>query len=239
MNHALSKRLVAEAFGTGLLAVSAVGSTAMAGAMTDSPALIALCVAISCSAALYVLLELLGPISGGHLNPAVSLAMLLQGKILRNEAAAYVCMQTVGGVLGVVFVHVTFGLPLLSAGVHVRTGYPIWIGEAAATFGLIFTIFLALRFRPNSVSAFVGLYVLSVTLFAPSSFVNPATTIAKAFTDSLAGIRPVDVLAFVVSQCLGSLLAVGFARWLTAAPPTPNPLTLMSSPLNESTPERI
>ncbi len=217
MNHSLSKRLVAEAFGTGLLAVSAVGSAAMAGAMTDVPALVVLCVAISCGAALYVLLELLGPISGGHLNPAVSLAMLLQGQIPRKEAAAYVSMQTIGGVLGVVFVHVTFGLPLLSVGVHVRTGFPVWIAEAASTFGLIFTIFLGLRFRPNTVSAFVGFYVLSVTLVASSSFANPATTIARAFTDSLAGIRPVDVLAFVVSQCLGSLLAVGFARWLTAA----------------------
>ncbi|AVH44981.1 MIP family channel protein [Agrobacterium tumefaciens] len=216
VNPSLLKRLVAEFLGTALLTVSVVGSAVMASAMTDVPALVMLCVAISCSAALFVLLELLGPISGGHFNPAVSLAMLLEREIPRNEAVAYMCMQTIGALLGVVFVHITFGLPLLSVGIHVRTGFPVWIAEAVSTFGLIFTVLLGNRFRPNSVSAFVGVYVLSLTLFASSSFANPATTIARAFTDSLAGIRPVDVLAFVFSQCLGSWLAVGLARWLTS-----------------------
>ncbi|MCV9999351.1 aquaporin [Pararhizobium sp. YC-54] len=216
MKTKLTHRLFAEVLGTCILTASVVGSALMADRMTDIPALVMLCVAVSCAAALFVLLELLGPISGGHFNPAVSLAMCLQGRVTRYEAAAYISMQTIGGLLGVVLVHGMFDLPAVSLGVQARTGLSIWLAETASTFGLVFAILFGLRFRPQSVSAIVGIYVLSVTLFAASSFANPATTMARALTATLAGIRPTDVPAFIIAQFLGAMLAVGLARWLTS-----------------------
>lgn len=218
MNPKLAHRLFAEVLGTCMLTISVVGSAVMADRMTDIPAVVMLCVAVSCSATLFVLLELLGPISGGHFNPAVSLAMCLQGRVRRHEAGAYVSMQTIGGALGIVLVHMMFDLSAVSPGMQARTGLSIWLAEAASTFGLVFAILFGLRFRPQSVSAIVGIYVLSVTLFASSSFANPATTIARALTATLAGIRLTDVPAFVIAQLLGALLAVGLARWLASPP---------------------
>ncbi|WP_105385089.1 aquaporin [Neorhizobium alkalisoli] len=216
MSHNLAHRLFAEILGTGLLTVSVVGSAVSADRITDVPALIMLCVAVSCSAALFVLLELLGPISGGHFNPVVTLAMVMQRRARPGASAAYVCVQVVGGVLGIMLVHLMFGLSVISSGIQMRTGFHLWLAEVASTFGLIFTILFGLRFRPQSVSALVGAYVLSVTLFAPNSFANPATTIAGAFSATLAGIRPTDVVAFILAQLLGCLLAVGLARWLVS-----------------------
>ncbi|CAN7661131.1 aquaporin [Pararhizobium sp. LjRoot238] len=223
MSYRITHRLFAEAFGTATLTAAIVGSAVMASRLTDNPAAAQLCVAVSCSAVLFVMLELLAPISGGHFNPAVSLAMLMQGAVRRREALAYVCAQLAGGILGIVLVHLMFEFPPISIGTHVRNGYAQWLAEAVSTFGLVFAILQGLKLRPQSVPAIVGIYVLSVTLFASTSFANPATTVARAMTGTLSGIRPADVPAFVVAQLGGCLLAVVLIRWLTSETPSASP----------------
>lgn len=215
----LSRRLAAEFIGTALLLATVVGSGVMGVALADGNDAVALLAnAAATAAVLYVLIEVLGPVSGAHFNPAVTLAFRLRGEIGGREAAAYVAVQLIAAILGVLLAHLMFELPLLQPGIRVRTGGAQWASEAVATFGLVLTILLGVRHRPAAVPALVAAWIFAAYWFtASTSFANPAVTVARALTQTFAGIRPDDVAAFVVAQVTGALLA-GFAcHWLVGA----------------------
>jgi glycerol uptake facilitator-like aquaporin len=168
---------------------------------------------------LWVLIELLGPVSGGHFNPAVSLAFAWRGALPRSEAAMYICAQIAGAAVGVVLAHLMFDLAPLQLGVKPRTGTGQWLSEAVATAGLLLTILLGQRARPQSVPALVGAYIASAYWFtASTSFANPAVTIARALTTTFAGIRPLDLPGFLLAQAAGTLAALALAPRLSARP---------------------
>jgi glycerol uptake facilitator-like aquaporin len=211
----LARRLVAEALGTGLLVATVVGSGIMADRLTDDGALALLANALPTGAVLIVLVTVLAPISGAHLNPAISLVMALRRALPLLVAALYVLAQLAGAVLGTLLAHAMFALPLLEASRHVRTGSSQWLAEAVATFGLVAVIIGGIRFQPTAVPWLVGLYISAAYWFtASTSFANPAVTIARALTDTFSGIRPVDAPAFIVAQLAGALCAWAFAGWL-------------------------
>jgi len=211
----LRRRLVAEAFGTGLLVATVVGSGIMAERLTQDGALALLANTLPTGAILVVLVTVLGPLSGAHLNPAVSVVMALRRALPTSEAALYVAAQLFGAVVGTMLAHAMFGLPLLEASQHVRTGASQWLAEAVATFGLVAVILGGLRFQPMAVPWLVGLYITAAYWFtASTSFANPAVTVARALTDTFSGIRPIDAPAFVAAQIGGALLAWMLAGWL-------------------------
>ena len=212
----LSRRLAAEFIGTALLLATVVGSGVMGVALADGNDAVALLAnAAATAAVLYVLIEVLGPVSGAHFNPAVTLAFRLRGEIGGRDAAAYVAVQLIAAILGVLLAHLMFELPLLQPGIRVRTGGAQWASEAVATFGLVLTILLAVQHRPAAVPALVAAWIFAAYWFtASTSFANPAVTVARALTQTFAGIRPDDVAGFVVAQVAGALLAVGASGWL-------------------------
>jgi glycerol uptake facilitator-like aquaporin len=187
-----------------------VGSGIMAVNLSQGNDAIALLAnAAATGAALYVLIVLFGPISGAHFNPAVTLAMRVHGGIDTRTALAYVAVQTVGAVLGVLLAHAMFALPLIQPGLHARSGGGQWLSEGVATFGLLLTILLGLRHRAQAVPALVASYIFAAYWFtASTSFANPAVTLARALTQTFAGIRPQDVGGFVIAQLLGTLAAL-------------------------------
>ena len=213
---ALSRRLAAEFIGTALLLAAVVGSGVMGAALSDGNDAVALLAnATATAAVLYVLIEVLGPLSGAHFNPAVTLAFRLRGEIGSRDAAAYIAVQLVAAVLGVLLAHLMFELPLLQPGLRVRTGGAQWVSEAVATFGLVLAIVMGLRYRPAAVPALVASWIFAAYWFtASTSFANPAVTVARALTQTFAGIRPDDVAGFVVAQIAGGLLAVAASSWL-------------------------
>ncbi len=175
----LSRRLAAEALGTALLVATVVGSGVMAASLSQDDALRLLCNAIATGAALVVLIATLGPISGAHFNPAVSLVAALGGTFPRRELVPYIGVQIVGGVVGVVAAHSMFGLPLVDFSMKSRTGWPQWFSEFVATFGLLGVILLGLRFQAIAIPWLVGLYITAAYWFtASTSFANPAVTLA-------------------------------------------------------------
>jgi glycerol uptake facilitator-like aquaporin len=213
----LSRRLTAEFIGTALLLAAIVGSGIMGEALSRGNAAVALLAnAAATAGALYALIVILAPISGAHFNPAVTVVAHLHGGLSRRDAVAYIVVQTVAAIAGVLLAHAMFDLPLLQAGTHVRTGASQWLSEAVATFGLILTIVLGVRHRPAAIPALVASYIFAAYWFtASTSFANPAVTLARALTTTFAGIRPEDVAAFVAAQAVGTLLAikaVGFLR---------------------------
>lgn len=212
------QRTAAEGIGTLFLLATVVGSGIMAARLSaDSIGLALLCNAIATGAILYVLITILGPISGAHFNPAVTLVMRINGALGTAEALAFVAAQIAGGILGVWLAHAMFELPLLQASTTTRTGIAQWLAEGVATFGLIFAILGALRYRADSVAAVVGLYILAAYWFtASTSFANPAVTIARAMSNTFAGIAPADAAPFIVAQLIGALIAAVFGRWLFA-----------------------
>ncbi|WP_011578664.1 MULTISPECIES: aquaporin [Chelativorans] len=213
----LSRRLTAEALGTGILVATVAGSGIMADRLTDDVALALLGNTLPTGAILVVLITILGPISGAHFNPAVTLVFALRREIEANAALAYVVAQVLGGTTGTLLAHAMFELPLLQASQTIRTGSGQWIAETVAAFGLVFTILAGLRFRPDAVAWLVGLYITAAYWFtASTSFANPAVAIARAFTDTFAGIRPIDVPAFIAAQLLGAVLAMIMAGWLAS-----------------------
>lgn len=217
----LSRRLVAEALGTALLVAAVVGSGIMADRLTDDVALALLGNTIPTGAMLVVLITILGPISGAHFNPAVTLVFALRRDIGVNAALGYVAAQILGGIAGAFLAHAMFELPILQISQTVRSGSGQWIAELVATFGLVFTILAGLRFRSNAIPWLVGLYITSAYWFtASTSFANPAVAIARAFSNTFAGIRPVDVPAFIGAELVGALLAMALAGWLLAEPKT-------------------
>jgi glycerol uptake facilitator-like aquaporin len=215
----LSRRLAAEALGTALLVATVVGSGIMADRLTNDVALALLGNTLPTGAILVVLITIFGPISGAHFNPAVTLVFALRREIEASTAAAYVVAQVLGGIAGTLLAHAMFELPLLQASQTVRTGSGQWTAECVAAFGLVFTILAGLRFRPEGVPWLVGLYITAAYWFtASTSFANPAVAIARAFTDTFAGIRPIDVPAFIAAQLVAAIIAMAVAGWLAAEP---------------------
>jgi glycerol uptake facilitator-like aquaporin len=210
----LPQRAVAECLGTAFLLAAVVGSGIMAAKLAGgNGALALLCNTIPTGAILTVLILTFSPISGAHFNPAVSIALALRRELPPGVAAMYIAAQIVGGITGVLAAHAMFELPLWQVSVTIRTGVGQWFAEAVATFGLLLTV-LATR------SAYaIGLYITAAYWFtASTSFANPAVTIARALSDTYAGIAPGGVLAFIAAQIVGALLAVALARWLLDAP---------------------
>lgn len=211
----LSRRLAAEALGTCLLVATVVGSGIMAERLTDDGAVALLANTLPTGAVLAVLIAILGPVSGAHFNPVVSLVMALRRELNAPIAALYAIVQVAGGIAGTLLAHAMFELPLLQASQQVRSGNGQWLSEAVAAFGLVLVILAALRSRPVSVPALVGLYIGAAYWFtASTSFANPAVAIARALTDTFSGIRPLDVPAFIAAQVAGALLAAGLVGWL-------------------------
>lgn len=213
-----SRALAAEFIGSSILFATVVGSGVMAERLAGGNIAVALIGNTAATGAvLYVLITLLGPVSGAHFNPAVTLMLGA-----RRLWLPFIAMQLAGGVLGVVAAHAMFDMPLIAASTHIRTGTGQWIGEFIATFGLLFTIVIGSRQRPDAVPALVALWIVAGYWFTSStSFANPAITIARALTDSFAGIRPIDVPGFVIAQMTGALIAVRVANRLVPSPPTP------------------
>ncbi|MER9254099.1 aquaporin family protein [Mesorhizobium sp. M0598] len=215
----LPRRLVAEALGTALLVATVVGSGIMADKLTDEVALTLLGNTLPTGAILVVLIIIFGPISGAHFNPAVTLVFALRREIETNAALAYVAAQIAGGIAGTFLAHAMFELPILQVSATVRTGSGQWIAELVAAFGLVFTILAGLRSRPDSIPWLVGLYITAAYWFtASTSFANPAVAIARAFSNTFAGIRPADLPGFIAAELLGALLAMALAGWLLAEP---------------------
>ena len=221
MSDSRARRLVAEFLGTAGLLAAIIGSGIMADTLSggnDGVALIGCTAAIG--AALVVLIWLFAPVSGCHINPAVTLAFLLRREIRPGEAALYVAVQAAGGLAGMLATHLMFDLPLLQTATQVRTGVGQWFSEGVATFGLIVTIFGAIRVRPQAVAAAVGLYIFAACWFtASTSFANPAVTLARSFTDTFCGIRPADAPAFVAMQIVSATAATPFCAWLWPGSP--------------------
>lgn len=210
-----ARRLAAEALGTGLLVATVVGSGIMADRLTDDVALALLGNTIPTGAILVALITILGPVSGAHLNPAVTLAFAVRRTITPTMAAAYVIAQIVGAVLGTVVAHLMFDLAPLQFSGTVRTGLPQWFAEVVAAFGLVGVILGGLRFNAAAIAWLVGLYITAAYWFtASTSFANPAVAIGRAFTDTFSGIRPIDLPGFVLAECLGALIAVALFGWL-------------------------
>ena len=174
-----------------------------------------LCNTIPTGAILYVLISVLGPVSGAHFNPVVTLVFRGRGEIDTALAGSYMAAQIAGGCLGTLLAHAMFDLPLLQLSQTVRTGMAQWIAEAVAAFGLIVTILGLVRFNAASIPTAVGLYITSAYWFtASTSFANPAVTIARALSDTFAGIAPTDVPAFILAQIAGALIGAAVAGWL-------------------------
>jgi glycerol uptake facilitator-like aquaporin len=212
----LPRRLAAEFLGTSALLATVVGSGIMGVAMSGGNDGIALLAnATATSGILYVLITVLGPISGAHFNPAVSLAMRARGELRTTETIAYIAVQLVAAICGVLLAHAMFGQPLLQPGAHIRTGAAQWLSEGVATAGLLLTILLGMRTRPAAMPALVASYIFAAYWFtASTSFANPAVTVARALTRTFAGIRPVDVPGFVLAQLVGAAAALLVARML-------------------------
>lgn len=212
----LARRLMAEALGTLLLVCTVVGSGIMAQKLAGGNVAIALLGnTIPTGAILVVLITLLGPVSGAHFNPVVSAVFATRGALRWNEAAFYSLAQIIGGLLGTFLAHAMFELPIVAAGIAVRSGSGQWIGEIAATATLLLVILGGIRHAPEKVPLLVGLTITAAYWFTSStSFANPAVTIARAFTPTFAGIAPADVGAFILAQIVGAALSMTLAKLL-------------------------
>lgn len=210
------RKLAAEAIGSFFLFAGVIGSGIMAEQLAGGNTAVALLAnTIATGAILYVLIAMLGPISGAHFNPAVTLGFLLRREISPVLALLYVATQVVTGALGAFAVHVMFELPVLQYSTKARAGIGQWTGELVATFGLVLTILLLLRYRPPAIPAGVALFITSAYWFTSStSFANPAITVVRSLSDSFAGIAPADVPMFIAAQITGAALATGVAAWL-------------------------
>ena len=211
------RKLVAEGLGTAFLLIGVVGSGIMGEALAGGNVAIALLAnAIATGCTLYFIITVLGPLSGAHFNPVVTLAFAFRRQIPAPEAVAYIIVQIIAAILGVWAAHLMFDLPILqsSATMH-RTGVAQWVSEIIATFGLLFVIFGGLRSRPDAVPTLVALYITGAYWFTSStSFANPAVTIARGFSDTFAGIYPSHIVAFIVAQMIALAIAHVSLKWL-------------------------
>jgi glycerol uptake facilitator-like aquaporin len=213
------QRLVAEALGTALLLATVVGSGIMAERLSGGNVAIALLGnTIPTGAILIVLITMFGPISGAHFNPAVTAVFALRKELPTADVAPYIVVQVAGAIVGVWLAHLMFDETVLQLSSKVRAGPAQWLSESVAAFGLVLTILLTLRANPSNVAAAVGLYITAAYWFtASTSFANPAVTIARSLSDTFAGIRPADVIPFVIAQTFGAIAAMYVSRWLVGA----------------------
>jgi glycerol uptake facilitator-like aquaporin len=215
----LSRRLFAEALGTLLLVATVVGSGIMADRLSADTAVSLLGNTLPTGAILVVLITILGPVSGAHFNPAVTLVFWIRRELASREAMAYATAQIAGGLAGTVLAHAMFELPLVQVSQTVRSGTGQWVAEIVATFGLLAAILGGLKHARQAVPWLVGLYITAAYWFtASTSFANPAVAIARAASDTFAGIRPFDVPAFVLCQAGGAVLALAVMSWLLGDP---------------------
>ena len=216
------RRIVAEFVGSLLLLATVVGSGIMGERLAGGNVAIALLAnSLATGAALVAILLAFGPISGAHLNPAVTLADVWVGGIRWREAPAYIGAQMAGAFAGVVVAHLMFGLPIVSVSAHVRSGPAQALSEFVATFGLLAVIWGCARTRPTAVPFAVGGYITAAYWFtASTSFANPAVTVARALTNTFAGIRLADVAPFVVAQLGGAMAATLLFGWLMPRTPS-------------------
>jgi glycerol uptake facilitator-like aquaporin len=216
--QSLPVRLGAEFLGTMLLVTAVVGSGIMAERLTQDAALALLANTIATAAILVVLITILGPVSGAHFNPAVSLVFAVRRELPLNVFGLYVGAQLLGGVAGTALAHLMFDLLPLVPGIKARTGASQWLAEGVATFSLVLAILGGIRYRPDAVPWLVGLVIASAYWFtASTSFANPAVTLARGFTETFSGIAPGDVPAFVAAQIAGALIAAVAASVLFTA----------------------
>jgi glycerol uptake facilitator-like aquaporin len=216
----LPRRVTAELLGTGFLVAAVVGSGIMGERLANGNVALALLAnTIATGAALVALISAFEPISGAHLNPAVTLASAMEGGLIWADAPAYIAAQILGGIAGAVAAHLMFGLPVISLSRHVRSGPAQAFSEFIATFGLLSVIWGCAKLRPQAVPFAVGAYITAAYWFtASTSFANPAVTIARALSDTFAGIRPADVSFFLLAQLAGALAATLLFRWLAPPP---------------------
>jgi glycerol uptake facilitator-like aquaporin len=211
----LPRRLTAEALGTGLLVATVVGSGIMAENLTRDVALALLGNTLPTGAILVVLITILGPISGAHFNPAVTLVFALKRELTPRDALSYVVAQITGGIAGTIIAHAMFALPLLDASLKMRSGGAQWLAEAVAAFGLVATILAGIRFNRSAVPWLVGLYITAAYWFTSStSFANPAVAIARSLTNTFSGIRPADLPGFIAAELGGAVAALMLMGWL-------------------------
>lgn len=219
--HSLSRRMAAEAIGTAMLLATVVGSGIMGEQIAGGNVAIALLAnTLATGAVLVALILTFGPISEAHFNPAVTLADASQGGLLWRDVPAYLVAQVIGALGGVAIANVMFGQPIFFASHHVRQGGTQLLSEFVATFGLLTVIWGCARLRSSAVPFAVAAYIMAAYWFTPStSFANPAVTLARALTDTFAGIRPADVPCFVLAQLGGAIAATLLFRWLVPALP--------------------
>ena len=213
-NITLPGKLLAEAIGTAFLLIAVVGSGIMADNLSDgNDGLALLANAIATGAALFVLIEVFGPISGAHFNPVVTMVMAMRGDLSRAQALPYIGTQILAGALGVILANIMFGLPAIHLSETARSGTNLWISEIIASFGLVFLILILSARGAKTVGAAVGLYITGAYFFTSStSFANPAVTLARTLSDTFAGIAPGDAPLFILMQIIGALLAFITAR---------------------------
>jgi glycerol uptake facilitator-like aquaporin len=211
----LNRRLAAEALGTAFLVAGVVGSGIMAESLTRDVALALLGNTLPTGAVLVVLITILGPISGAHFNPAVTMVFAIRRELTPAEALGYVLAQIAGGIAGTLMAHAMFALPLWDASLKVRTGGPQWLAEGVAAFGLVVTILAGLKFNRPAIPWLVGLYITAAYWFTSStSFANPAVAIARSLTNTFSGIRPLDLPGFIAAELVGALAALWLMTWL-------------------------
>ncbi|MGP4104795.1 aquaporin [Nonomuraea sp. KM90] len=211
----LRQRLAAEALGTGLLLIAIVGSGILGERLAAGNTAVALLAnALATGAALFALIEWLGPLSGAHFNPLVTLAMAFRGDIRAGVAAMYALVQLLGGVVGVGVADAMFAVPVFSLATHERSSAAEVLGEFVATFGLVGIVWVCSRTRAAALPSVVSAYIVGVFWFTPTGFANPAVTLARAFTDTFTGIRPLDVPGFLIGEAAGAAAAVILFSWL-------------------------
>jgi glycerol uptake facilitator-like aquaporin len=213
-----AQRLSAEFLGTALLLATVIGSGIMGERLSGGNVAIALLGnTLPTGAILFVLITMLGPISGAHFNPAVTAVFAIRKELAPAEAMSYVIVQVLGAIVGVLAAHLMFEENLLQISSKLRSGPAQWFSEWVAAFGLVATVLLTLKANPPAVATSVGLYITAAYWFtASTSFANPAVTIARALSNTFAGIRPMDVLPFIVAQMLGAVCALYVCRRLVS-----------------------
>ena len=213
----LAQKLGSEFLGTAMLLSTVVGSGIMAETLAGGNVAIALLGnTIPTGAILFVLITMLGPISGAHFNPAVTMISAVRRDITASVAMSYIAVQVIGALAGVLLAHAMFDVPLAQLSIKSRSGLAQALSEWVATFGLVATVLLTLRAKPDVIATSVALYITAAYWFtASTSFANPAVTLARAFTNTFAGIRLSDIPLFVIAQLIGALCAVAVVQFLT------------------------